>query len=212
MEPVTYVASATASTTSLAVPSVGFDIFAIFLSLFGDSETVAGFFSGGGFLGFLSSLWGVFSILAYTLSIILLVLYVFASIRRNLYNDLLTQEIRDAEDLYAQRYQGAVKSSRLEDVKSNAASDSPNDWKLAIIEADIILDDTLKQRGYIGTSLGERLKSISGAQMKSINDAWEAHKIRNRIAHDGADFVLTKRLSDETIGRYLRVFAELGIS
>jgi hypothetical protein len=212
MEPITYVASATVSTTPTNVPTVGFDIFSIFLSLFGDSETVAGFFSGGGFLGFLSSLWGVFSIIAYIFSIILLVLYVFASIRRNLYNDLLTQELRDAEELYAQKYHSAAKHSRLEDVRANAASDSPNDWKLAIIEADIILDDTLKQRGYTGTSLGERLKSISGAQMDTINDAWEAHKIRNRIAHDGADFVLTKRLSDETINRYLRVFAELGIS
>jgi hypothetical protein len=212
MEPVTYVASTTVSTTPVGVPSVGFDIFAIFISLFGDSETVASFFSGGGFWGFLSSLWSVFSILAYIVAIILLVLYVFASIRRNLYNDLMAQELRDAEELYTQKYQVSTKHSRLQDVKANASSNNPNDWKLAIIEADIILDDTLKQKGYLGTSLGERLKSISGAQMSTINDAWEAHKVRNRIAHDGADFVLTKRLLDETISRYLRVFTELGIS
>ena len=212
MEPVTYVASTAASTSPVSVPTVGFDIFAIFISMFGDSEFAAGFFSGGGFWGFISSIWSTYSIFAYIFSIILLVLYVFASIRRNLYNDLLTQELRDAEAMYAQQYQGATKNSRLQDVKTNIASDNPNDWKLAIIEADIILDDSLKQKGYLGTSLGERLKSISGAQMNTINDAWEAHKIRNRIAHDGADFVLTKRLADETISRYLRVFSELGIS
>ena len=48
--------------------------------------------------------------------------------------------------------------------------------------------------------------------METLNDAWEAHKVRNRIAHDGADFVLTKRMVDETINRYLRVFEELGVS
>jgi hypothetical protein len=212
MEPVTYVASTTVSTSPITVPTVGFDIFAIFISLFGGSESAAGFFSGGGFWGFLSSIWSTYSILAYIVSIILLVLYVFASIRRNLYGDLLTQELRDKEELYAQQHQGTAKHSRLQDVKVNASSDNPNDWKLAIIEADIILDETLKQRGYLGTSLGERLKSISGAQMGTINDAWEAHKVRNRIAHDGADFVLTKRLADETINRYLRVFSELDIS
>ena len=91
-------------------------------------------------------------------------------------------------------------------------SDSPNDWKLAIIEADIILDDVLKQQGYAGNSLGERLKSISPSQLESLQDAWEAHKVRNKIAHEGADFVLTKRLAQETITKYQRVFTEFGIT
>ena len=212
MEPVTFTASATASTTQSLVPFVGFDIFAIFLSLFGESETAAGFFTGGGFFGFLAGLWSAYSILAYILSIILIVLYVFASIRRNLYGELLTQELRDQEALYAQKYGGKGKESRLTDVLKNAASESPNDWKLAIIEADIVLDEALKGKGHVGNSLGERLKSISGSQMETLNDAWEAHKVRNRIAHDGADFVLTKRMVDETINRYLRVFEELGVS
>jgi hypothetical protein len=211
MEPVTYTTSITATSTPVTTYSVGFDLFAVFTSLFGESEAVARLLSGEGIWGFLGSIWSTFSVIAYIVSIILLVLYVFASIRRNLYGDLMTQELRDAEDLYAQQYQDKTKHGRLDDVIANAASEKPNDWKLAIIEADIVLDETLKQKGYMGVSLGERLKSVTGTQMSTINDAWEAHKIRNRIAHDGADFVLTKRIADETISRYLRVFEELGI-
>jgi len=55
------------------------------------------------------------------------------------------------------------------------------------------------------------LKSVSASQMTTLNDAWEAHKIRNRIAHDGADFVLTKRVAQETITQYRRVFDEFGL-
>ncbi len=106
---------------------------------------------------------------------------------------------------------GAFRNNRLQDVFKHSASDSPNDWRLAIIEADIILDDTLKSKGYIGNSLGERLKSISPNQLASIDDAWEAHKVRNRIAHDGADFVLTKRIVDDTLARYQNVFREFGV-
>ena len=73
------------------------------------------------------------------------------------------------------------------------------------------MDDTLKQKGYPGATLGERLKSAA-SNMNTLQDAWEAHKIRNRIAHDGADFVLTKKIAQETIGRYQRVFNELGVS
>ena len=70
----------------------------------------------------------------------------------------------------------------------------------------------LKQCGYVGNSLGERLRTITPSQLSSIDDAWEAHKVRNRIAHDGADFVLTKRMAEQTIAQYRRVFSEFGIS
>ncbi|MCA9354062.1 MAG: hypothetical protein KC877_00905 [Candidatus Kaiserbacteria bacterium] len=165
-----------------------------------------------GLWNFISSLWSLYTILAYIFSIILLVLYVYASVKKNLYLGLQIQKLRDDEKLYAEQFRGEHRASRLDDVLKHSDSDNPNDWKLAIIEADIILDDVLKQRGYIGSSLGERLKSISSSQLSSLDDAWEAHKVRNRIAHDGADFVLTKRLAHETIGRYQRVFNEFGVT
>ena len=168
-------------------------------------------FSLAGILAFLSTLWFIYTILAYIVSIILLILYIYASIRYKMYSDINTQALRDAERAYEQQFGGAKKSSRLQDIYSHIESDNPNDWKLAIIEADITLDQALKDRGYRGNSLGERLRYITPNQMQSIQDAWEAHKIRNRIAHDGSDFVLTKRIAQETIARYRRVFAELGI-
>lgn len=172
-----------------------------------------GIFSWVGILGFLGVLWSIYTVLAYIAAIIFLVLYVYASIRKNYYADLQTQELRDGEKLYDELYRGeASRNSRLQDVLAHSTSESPNDWKLAIIEADIVLDDILKERGYAGNSLGERLKGISLNQLASLNDAWEAHKIRNRIAHDGADFVLTKRVAQETIARYQRVFTEFGVT
>lgn len=164
----------------------------------------------GGFLGVLDSIWSVYVIIAYGVCIIFLGLYVYASVKKNMYDSLQTQTLRDAEKLYDEMYRGAPRSDRLANVLDHVASDNPNDWKLAIIEADIILDGILKQRGYAGSSLGERLKSISPTQLATLNDAWEAHKIRNNIAHAGSDFVLTKRMAEETISRYQRVFAEFG--
>ena len=171
-----------------------------------------GFFGWGGILSFLGVLWSIYTVLAYIFSIIFLVLYVYASVKKNLYVGLQTQALRDAEMLYDQQYRGEARNSRLQDVLTHSDSENPNDWKLAIIEADIILDDLLKKRRYAGNSLGERLKSISPRQLNTLNDAWEAHKIRNRIAHDGADFVLTKRVAHETITQYKRVFNEFDLT
>jgi len=160
---------------------------------------------------FFSTAWSLYTILAYLVSIFLLVLYVYASIQKNLYVDLQTAQLREAERLYDEQYRGVAGNSRLQDVLKHSDSDNPNDWKLAIIEADIILDDVLKQHGYPGSTLGERLKSVSPGSLDSLQDAWEAHKVRNRIAHDGADFVLTKRIAQDTIVRYQKVFNEFGV-
>lgn len=201
MQPATTASSSTVSST--ITPRMGdFD-------LAGMVDTVqASPFSG--FFDFLSSAWTVYSIFAFILCIIFLTMYVFASIKKNLYGNLFTQTLRDAEKLYDETYRGAARNDRMADVFKHSESDNPNDWKLAIIEADIILDGILKKKGYAGNSLGERLKSISPQQLSTLNDAWEAHKIRNNIAHAGSDFVLTKRLLEETISKYQRVFSEFG--
>jgi len=196
------------NTSGPTIPGVSVGGDSIFTDLFGG---LASLFSATSLIPFLGKLWSLYAILAYLFAIIFLVLYVYASVRKNLYLGLQTQMLRDAERLYDEQFRGVVHSSRLQDVFNHSDSENPNDWKLAIIEADIILDDALKQKGYPGTSLGERLKSLSSQELRSLQDAWEAHKIRNRIAHDGADFVLTKHIAQETIGRYQRVFSELGV-
>ncbi len=197
------------STTEIIVPSVSIEGGLPFVQLLSNLGT--GWFSVAGILATLGWIWSVYTILAYLLAILLLVLYVYASVRKNLYAGLQTQMLRDAERLYDEQFRGVVHSTRLQDVLTHSTSENPNDWKLAIIEADIILDDSLKQKGYPGNSLGERLKNVSPQQLNSLQDAWEAHKVRNRIAHDGSDFILTKRIAQDTIARYQRVFTELGV-
>lgn len=161
--------------------------------------------------GILSWVWSIYTFLAYLVSLILISLYVYATIKREYYGGLLMQTITDEEKKWNQLYRGQDRPSRLDDVLTHAASEHPNDWKLAIIEADIVLDQVLKERGYVGDTLGERLRSITPSQVSSIDDAWEAHRVRNKIAHEGADFVLTKRIADQTILQYRRVFDELGV-
>lgn len=170
------------------------------------------FISFSAIVGFLTILWNIYALLAYIASIVFLIMFVYATIRWNEYLAIIDKQNRDEEDLYDEFYRGVKGSSRLEEVYAHIASEHPNDWKLAIIEADIILDSVLKDKGYAGASLGERLRSITPSQLASIDDAWEAHKVRNQIAHEGADFVLTKRIAEETINRYRRVFAEFGIT
>ncbi len=164
-----------------------------------------------GILDFFGTVWFVYAVLAYLVCIFFLWLYVYASLGLKELSEADDAARAELERLYAEHYKGGPKNNRLQDMLTHIDSDSPNDWKLAIIEADIILDEALKSAGYAGASLGERLKGITTNQLQSLDDAWQAHKVRNQIAHAGSDFVLTHKLAQDTIKQYRRAFHELGV-
>lgn len=89
----------------------------------------------------------------------------------------------------------------------NSASQA--DWKLAILEADIMLFDVLNKSGFQGYSIGEMLKFTDKSKLATLDLAWRAHKIRNEIAHQGLDYVLTRQKVEEAISDYEKVFEEL---
>lgn len=60
---------------------------------------------------------------------------------------------------------------------------TPEGMALAVIDADKLLDEALKRRGYKGKTMGERL--VAAQRNLSNNDgAWFAHKLRNRLVHE----------------------------
>lgn len=102
-------------------------------------------------------------------------------------------------------------NAKWEKVLAHAHSQNPADWRVAIIEADVMLEDLLKAVGYDGEGIGEMLKKVEPSDMLTLDKAWEAHKIRNRIAHAGQDFDLTERETLRVIGLFEEVFNEFQI-
>ncbi len=203
-----YSATNTATSSSAGMNPVPFDVVTPLINFVSNSDS-----SGvGGIFNFLGDVWSTFAILAYLVCIGMLIVYVYASTEDRQLHRLRVEILKQKERIYDERFRSGPKNSRFADIKKHIVSNNPNDWKLAIIEADIILDETLKKAGYAGTSLGERLRSISPAQLQSLDDAWQAHKVRNQIAHGGADFILTRRLAEGTIKQYQRVFTELDVA
>lgn len=93
-------------------------------------------------------------------------------------------------------------------VMEHMDSDNENDWRQAIIEADIMLEDLLVKLGYRGEGIGERLRRVAPGDFKTLQQAGEAHGVRNRIAHDGSSFQLNKIEAQRVIGLYRQVFEE----
>lgn len=85
-------------------------------------------------------------------------------------------------------------------------SDNPSDRKIAIIKADSLLDHMVSGMGYSGDTLGEKLKGIEKSNFLTLENAWEVHKYRNTIAHEGKE--ITKRDAQYIMSLYEKVFKE----
>lgn len=101
-----------------------------------------------------------------------------------------------------------LSEKRWERVLSHLNSERESDWRLAVLEADVLLDEMVTGMGYHGDSLGEKLKGVEKSDFTTLNKAWEAHAVRNKIAHEGAAFALTEREAKRVIGLYEEVFRE----
>ena len=80
--------------------------------------------------------------------------------------------------------------------------------RLALIEADNIFDDLLKQMRLPGESMADRLKYIDSSQVSNIDEIWRAHKLRNVIVHN-SDYPITKNEMEFGVGAYQKALKEM---
>lgn len=157
------------------------------------------------FLAWVAHAWGILGIASF--------LFVIAAFLVLAYATMRLYQIRERED--RERYSTLAPAeeekrkdhSRWAHIQQLAASPHESDWRQAVIEADIMLEEVLRQAGYEGATIGDRLKT---ARFDSLDDAWEAHKVRNEIAHQGSAFRLDDNVAYRTIKKYERVFKEFG--
>lgn len=104
--------------------------------------------------------------------------------------------------------QPEILKERWQAVLNHLDSANESEWKLAIIEADKLIDDLFIQKGYHGESMAERLSLIDKKELRSLDLLWEAHKIRNRIAHQ-LDFKINRSEALRVISYYEEALKDL---
>jgi len=157
---------------------------------------------------FVSFMLRIFSFSLILSSILIVVVIILANkimkTRKKMFDELtLVDQVKVNKQVISE-----VVNKKWQDILIHINSTNPSDWKLAILECDIILGDILEKMGYTQGSIGEKLKSIEVSDFTNIEAAWEAHKIRNAIAHEGSEFAINEREAKRVIGLYELVFKE----
>ncbi len=194
-----------------------FDITQIFSLIFGGLGQLWTFLIGSdGFQNFWAAFYPVYREVATYVTLILLTGVIYSTIRLGQLRTEEHDELHHSERAFQfgaekRAEPGVIVPSgqaRWQSVEKHIMSPSSSDWRLAILEADIILDELVRALNPVGDNLGERLKGIARGDFQTLDKAWEAHKIRNAIAHEGANFTLSEHEAKRIIKLFEEVFRE----
>lgn len=83
---------------------------------------------------------------------------------------------------YTRRRRGMSAAGKAKVAKALAQAVSQQDPVRLVLAVDTVLDLALTELGFTG-SLGDKLKK-AGPRIPNIQAVWEAHKLRNTLAHE----------------------------
>lgn len=112
------------------------------------------------------------------------------------------------EILRGRAFKGGEQAKKWEEIKSRLLKKSEDEAKLAILEADSLLDEVLKKSGYPGETLEEKLENLTSAVLPDLEEVKKAHRIRNSIVADPA-YRLTLEEAEKNLKIYERALTYL---
>ncbi len=81
-------------------------------------------------------------------------------------------------------------------------------FHMAIMNADKLVDQALKDKGFKGKTMGERLKAAKD-QLPHRDNIWSAHKLRNQLAHE-PDATVNYDQARRALAQFKQTLKDLG--
>jgi len=120
--------------------------------------------------------------------------------------------LEDVTEFFSWKAYGQRELSRQwTKVKKRTESGSETDYKLAIIDADDLLNSMLDSRGFEGEELEEMLKGAGRVLGPILDDVLKAHEVRNSIVYN-PDFKLSSEQAEKVLGAYEKAVNAVGMS
>lgn len=97
---------------------------------------------------------------------------------------------------------------RWEQIKARLQKGDEANRKLAVIEADNLIDEILKRMGLPGNTFEEKMKQIEVQEIKSADKILEGHRTRNMIVHQ-PNFSLSQEEAEKALADFEEALKEL---
>ena len=149
--------------------------------------------------------WNVVKLVLMVVSILLGGLLVIVIVKMN---KLIGRGVNVVKEILPPQPATSGSNARWSEIERHINSTREAEWKFAVVEADKLADEILKGAGFPGDSMGDRLMNIRPGQLTTLQNLWEAHKIRNRLVHD-ANYFLRYTEAKRAVGLYEKTLKEL---
>lgn len=93
-------------------------------------------------------------------------------------------------------------------IEQSVQKDNEASYTIAILNADKLVDHALREKGFKGQTMGERLKDARNA-LPHRDNIWQAHKLRNQIAHE-PDAKATYDEARRALAQFKQTLKDLG--
>jgi hypothetical protein len=149
----------------------------------------------------------IFKVTAAVYIVLLIINIVLLGVKMNFYKNFVLQSYHGGT--YKRKPLGKVKKI-WETVEKRMRAHSESNYKLAVIEADKLLDMILEISEFPGKTMGERLKKVNTGQIPNLDEIWKCHKIRNNIVHD-TDFTINQTEAQKCVDEYKKALIALEV-
>jgi hypothetical protein len=169
-------------------------------------SSIFGFENSAG--SFITDIWQVVFIIFVVLDVILLVALFFTFLVSLKYRPNLGSSKGTVKKILTLK--DAVLKERWSSIMKKIEAGTPDAYKVAVIDADKLVDDTLKQLGLEGEHMADRLEKLFPQELRSLDKVWKAHRIRNNLVHN-PEFEITMREAKKTLGDYESFLREVKV-
>ena len=98
--------------------------------------------------------------------------------------------------------------ARFLEIENKFKKENPTSYAITVINGDKLLDKAMMEMGVPGKTMGDRMKRC-GDKFTNLNGVWQAHKLRNAIAHE-TDVEVSYKRAYNALAIYKQALKDLG--
>lgn len=157
--------------------------------------------------------WSTIGVISMLMSIFCIAVIIFSIVRMaELQSDDKREiDMKIKEALIKEKEKERLLNPRWKYILTLLESPNESDWRISIIEADNLLEEKFKENGLFGNTMSELLEEAKSGGYMYVQNAWDAHIVRNKIAHEGSNFPLSQIEARRVIKMYQSIFEEMKV-
>lgn len=154
-------------------------------------------------------IFNVLQVLGYVFACLLFIGFIYLIIKHEEVRGKMSQDFKN-HFIRRSAPKINVRMERWGKVVHAMSSGDEQQWRAAIVDADIMLEEVVDALGYQGETFGEKLKTINPREIVWLDAAWEVHRLRNILAHEGSRYPFTHREAYRAYKIYENILYETG--